>query len=504
VRVLTTLIVVPLVAALLMVLLDRIGRGAQAWGVGLGAALAVLAMTVHAWISFDLQAPGFQFVERAAWLPAFGAHYHLAVDGISLVLVSLTACLTPMAFLMSRDSRGRPLVARDVAVLVIEAACIVAFTARDLLLFYVSAEAMLLPVFVLIGVWGGGRRVYAALRFLLFSLTASGLTLLAILWIGWRHQVATGIWTFAMQDLLALDLPAGTQSGAFLALVVACAIRMPVFPFHTWFSDALAQAPTAGGVMLAGCVVNVGGYGLVRFAFPLLPDAAATAAPWLAVIAAAGVLYGAVAAIGQDDLRRVVAYVTVSHMGLVMLGLSALTVDGMQGALFHLVAHGAWSAGLLMVTGMLAVRRHTTRMSDFGGLFVVVPGLSFAWLAMTLASIGIPGAPGLMGTVRSLAGAAGSTSLVHGPLLAAIAGAGMIVAGVCMLRAFWHVSLGPIRSDRNRGLRDVTAGESVVLVPLCVLVIAIGVWPSPLLAVVEPAALAALAGILGTTSAIGP
>lgn len=501
---LTTLVVVPLAAALLMALLGRIGHETQAWRVGLGAALAELAVTVHAWIAFDLQAPGFQFVERAAWLPAFGADYHLAVDGISLALVSLTAVLTPMALFMSRHSRGRHPVACDVAVLVIEAACIVAFTARDLLLFYVSAEAMLLPAFALIGVWGGGRRVYAAIRFLLFSLTASGLTLLAILWIAWRHQVATGIWTFAMQDLLSIDMPAGSPSWAFLALVVACAIRMPVFPLHTWFSDALAQAPTAGGVMLAGCVVNVGGYGLVRFAFPLFPEAAATAAPWLAAIAAVGVLYTAFAAIAQDDLRRVVAYVTVSHMGLVMLGVSALAADGMQGALFHLVAHGAWSAGLLMVTGMLAVRRHTTRMSDFGGLRVVVPGLSIAWLAMTMASIGIPGAPGLVGTVRSLAGAAGSTSLAHGPLLAAIAGAGTIVAGVCMLRAFWRVSSGPITSDRNRGLRDVTAGECVVLVPLWLLVIAIGVWPSPLLAVIEPAALASLAGILGATSAIGP
>jgi len=502
--VLTTLVVVPLVAALLMALLGRIGHEANARRVGIGAALAVVAATVRAWFSFDLQASGFQFVERAAWLPAFGADYHLAVDGISLVLVSLTACLTLMALLASWHSRDRYSVGRDAAVLVIEAACLAAFTARDLLLFYVSAEVMILPMCALVGIWGRGRRVYASMRFLLFSLTASGLTLLAILWIAWRHQVATGIWTFAVQDLLAIDMPAGTQSWAFLALAVAFAIRMPVFPFHTWFADALAQAPASGGVMLVGCVVNVAGYGLVRYAFPLLPDAAATAAPWLAMIAVIGILHGAFVAIGQDDLRRVVASVTVSHMGLVVLGVSALTVDSIQGALFHLVAHGAWSAGLLIVIGMLAARRQTTRMSDFGGLRLVVPGLSLAWLVMTTAAIGIPGAPGLVGTVRSLAGAAASPSLGYGPLLAVTAGAGMIVAGVCMLRAFWRVSLGPITSDRNRGLRDVAGVERVVLIPVCLMVIAIGVWPSPLLAVIEPAALAALVEILGATLSIGP
>jgi NADH-quinone oxidoreductase subunit M len=502
--VLTTLVVVPLTAALLMALLSRSGRDAQARRVGIGAALAVLAVTVRAWVSFNPHAPGFQFVERAAWLPSFGADYHLAADGLSLALVSLTACLTPMALLASWYSRDRYPVARDVAVLVIEAACIVAFTARDMLLFYVSAEIMILPVCALIGVWGRDRRVYATIRFLLFSLTASGLTLLAILWIAWRHQVVTGVWTFATQDLLALEMPAGTQTWVFLALAVACAIRMPVFPFHTWFADAVAQAPTGGGVMLVGCVANVGGYGLVRYAFPLLPDAAATAAPWLAVIAAVGVVYGAFVAIAQDDLRRVVAYVTVSHMGLMMLGVSALTTDGLLGALFHLVAHGAWGAGLLIVIGMLAVRRQTTRISAFGGLRFVVPGLSIAWLVMTMASIGIPGAPGLVGTVRSLAGASASTSLAYGPLLAATAGAGMIVAGVCMLRAFWQVSFGRLASDRNRGLRDVTAGERVVLVPLCLLVIAFGVWPSPLLALIEPVARASLAQILDGTLSIGP
>ena len=227
---LTTLVVVPLTGALLMALLSRSGRNVQARRVGIAASLAVVAVTVRAWFSFDTQTPGFQFVERAAWLPAFGADYHVAADGLSLALVSLTACLTPMALLVSGSARDRYPVVRDVAVLVIEAACIVAFTARDMLLFYVSGEIMILPVCALIGVWGRDRRVHATTRFLLCSLAASGLTLLAILWIAWRHQVVTGTWTFAAQDLLALQMPAVMQTWVFLALAVACAWTAMTMP----------------------------------------------------------------------------------------------------------------------------------------------------------------------------------------------------------------------------------------------------------------------------------
>lgn len=501
---LTTLVVLPLAGALLRILSARAGREEHAWRLGMGAALAVLAVIAGAWVSFDLSSPGFQFVERVAWLPGFGAEYHLGVDGISLTLVSLTACLTPLALLSSRYSRDEHGAARDAAILVIEAACLVAFTARDLLLFYVSAEVMLLPVFALIGVWGRERRVYASMKFLVYSLTGSVLLLLAILAVAWRHQVATGAWTFAMPDLLLLAMPARAQTWVFLAFAIAFAIRMPVFPFHTWFADALEQAPTAGAVMIAGCVVNVGGYGLWRYALPLLPEAAAVATPWLAVMAAVGIVHGALVAIAQDDLRRVAAYVSVSQMGLVMLGLSALTLQGMQGAIFHLVAHGAWSGGLLMVIGMLAVRRQTTRLSDFGGLHRVVPGLSTAWLVMTMAPVGVPGAIGLVGAALSLVGTAGSASLASGRLLAAVAGAGLILAGVCMVRVFRRVSLGPVTSDRNRGLRDLTAGERVALLPLGGLVIAAGVWPWPLLAAIEPAILASLVEIAGAAVAVVP
>jgi NADH-quinone oxidoreductase subunit M len=484
---LTILILLPLSGAAMAGVLGGLGRVEPARRLGLGVSIWTFVATLAAWMLFDPAAAGVQFVTRVPWVDLFGVSYHVGVDGPGLALVTLTAWFTMLALLLSSRVSHRAPAGFTALVLVLEAAAIAAFSARDLLLFFVSTEVMVLTAFALIGVWGRDRRVYAATRLLLTHLAGSSLMLVAIIWIAWRYQVATGFWTFDLPDLIALDLPAGLQTWLWLAFVLAFAIRAPLFPLHTWFPDALAQAPAPVGVLLGGVLANVGGCGLFRITFPLLPDASLTFAPWLAALAAVGIVHGAFVAMAQSDLRRVVAYLSISHMGVVVLGLCALTMPGMQGGVVQLLMRPLWTGGMLLVVGMMVQRRGTTEVIQFGGLRHVVPGLSAMLLLMTVASIGLPATGTFVGVTRALAGTLESPVLVYGRMFVAVAVAGVLLWSVAMLRVLMRVIAGPITRDRNRGLRDLTVSEWLIVAPVGVLVVVLGVWPGPLLDLIDPA-----------------
>src|SRR6187397_653399 len=288
--------------------------------------------------------------------------------------------------------------------LALEAAMIGVFVSLDLFLFYLFWDAMLIPMYFLIGVWGYDRRIYAAIKFMLYTMAGSVLMLLAIIWLAYYHQTVTGVPSFDLVDLYALNVPAGVQTWLFLAFAVAFAIKVPLFPFHTWLPDAHVQAPTAGSVILAGVLLKMGTYGFVRFAFPLFPTAAAEFAPWIGALAVLGIIYGALVAMVQPDMKKLVAYSSVSHLGFVVLGICAMNVQGLQGAVYQMLAHGVSTGGLFLIVGMLSDRRHTRLTSEFGGLKAVMPRLVAAFLLVTLSSIALPGMNGFIGEFLILLG----------------------------------------------------------------------------------------------------
>jgi NADH-quinone oxidoreductase subunit M len=355
------------------------------------------------------------------------------------------------------------------------------FISLDLFLFYVFWDAMLIPMYFLIGIWGYERRVYAAVKFILYTLGGSVLMLLAILSLASLHNAATGSYSFDLQKIYALQIPPGEQGWLFLAFALAFAIKVPIFPFHTWLPDAHVEAPTAGSVILAGVLLKMGTYGFVRFAFPLFPDAAAQFAPYLAVLAVIGIVYGALVAMVQPDMKKLVAYSSVSHLGFVVLGICAMDTQGVQGAVYQMLSHGVSTGGLFLVVGMLVDRRHTRLISEYGGLKKVMPHLVAAFLILTLASIGLPGLSGFVGEFLILLGV-----FRWSPPLATVAATGVILSATYMLWMFQRVNYGPVTNEKNTGLRDLSPREWAILVPIIAVAVLMGVMPNLFLRPIEP------------------
>ncbi len=476
---LTLIVLLPLAGALVIAFLDG-ARAAVVRSVALGASLLAFAATLLLWLRFDPASAEFQLVERHAWIPAFGIHYFVGVDGISLFLVVLTGFLTPLALLSSWESVRDRVKAFSMLLLALESAMLGVFVSLDLFLFYVFWDAMLIPMYFLIGIWGYDRRVYAALKFLLYTMAGSVLMLLAIIALAYYHNAATGAPSFDLLELYALDLPEWLQFWGFLAFAVAFAIKVPLFPFHTWLPDAHVEAPTAGSVILAGVLLKMGTYGLVRFAFPLFPDAALYFAPYIAVAAVIGIIYGALVAMVQPDLKKLVAYSSVSHLGFVALGIAAMNLQGVQGAVYQMLNHGVSTGGLFLIVGMLSDRRHTRLISEFGGLKRVLPKLSAAFLVMTLASIGLPGLNGFVGEFLILLGA-----FRWQPRYAAVAACGVLLSAVYMLWMFQRVNYGPVTHEENERLPDITLRERFALWPAVAMAIVMGVAPAVFLRPME-------------------
>jgi NADH-quinone oxidoreductase subunit M len=355
------------------------------------------------------------------------------------------------------------------------------FVAIDLFLFYVFWDAMLIPMYFLIGIWGYDRRVYAAVKFILYTMAGSVLMLVAILGLAYLYSAATGVYSFNLSDLLTLDLAPRTEAWFFLAFALAFAIKVPLFPFHTWLPDAHVEAPTAGSVILAGVLLKMGTYGLLRFAFPLFPEAAVFFAPYLAGLAVVGIVYGALVAMVQPDLKKLVAYSSVSHLGFVVLGICAMNPQGVQGAIYQMLNHGVSTGALFLIVGMLSDRRHTRLIAEFGGLKKTIPRLSAAFLIITLSSIALPGLNGFVGEFLILMGA-----FLWSPRFAAVAASGVILSAVYMLWMFQRVNYGPVTNEKNRDLPDLTGREAWVLVPTIVMAIVMGVLPGPFLRPMAP------------------
>jgi NADH-quinone oxidoreductase subunit M len=498
---LTSLIFVPLAGGVAVLLMGR-GRDRLARYVAIAASLVAFVLSLVVWAQFDAASSAYQFVERSPWLPDFGISYHLGVDGISLLLVVLTTFLTPISLLCSWESIESRVREFSFFMLALEAAMIGVFVSLDLFLFYVFWDAMLIPMYFLIGIWGYDRRIYAAIKFILYTMAGSVLMLIAIIWIAYHHQNITGVLSFDLEDLLALNVPAALQIWLFLAFAVAFAIKVPLFPFHTWLPDAHVEAPTAGSVILAGVLLKMGTYGLLRFAFPLFPDAAQVFAPWLALLAVIGIVYGALVAMVQPDMKKLVAYSSVSHLGFVVLGLCALNVQGVQGAVYQMLAHGISTGGLFLVVGMLSDRRHTRLIAEYGGIKAVAPQLVAAFLLVTLASVALPGMNGFVGEFLILIGAFnGAFDPDRAPIYTAVAATGVILSAVYMLWMFQRVNYGPLTNPKNRGLRDLSVREWIVIGPICAMAVFMGVVPGVFLQPMEPAVRKTIQQVIGAGSA---
>jgi NADH-quinone oxidoreductase subunit M len=475
---LTALVLLPVVAAIVTALVP--GRRREVH-LSLGIALSVFPLALAAYLFWVFEpSAGFQYVERATWYAPWGIDWHLGVDGISLPMVVLTTILVPIALAASTSIHSR-IKEFVIYTLLLEAALIGAFLALDLFLFFVFFEAMLVPMYFIIGIWGAERRIYAAVKFFIYTAFGSALMLAAIIGLALTHVDQTGSASFALSDLSNLELTVGAERLFFAAFAIAFAIKVPLFPFHTWLPDAHVEAPTAGSVLLAAVLLKLGTYGLLRFNLALFPEASVDAIPIMAILAVVGIIYGAVVAIVQPDLKKLVAYSSVSHLGFIVLGTFALTSGGLQGAVIQNVNHGLTTGALFLLVGMIYDRRHTKRIADLGGLQKTMPLLAGFFLFMTFASIGLPGLNGFVGEFLVLIG-----SFPALPSLTIIAAVGVVLAAIYLLWAYERVFTGVPEKEENRILTDLSVREIALLAPLAILVLVIGLYPNVLLDKITP------------------
>jgi NADH-quinone oxidoreductase subunit M len=439
--------------------------------------VSLLAFLQSLWIlwRFDPNTGAMQLVERLRWIPAYGIEYAVGIDGLSLFLVLLTAFLTPVAILASWTIHDR---VKEYLffMLFLETGMLGALVAVDLFLFYVFWEVMLVPMYFLIGVWGGERRIYAAVKFVIYTMAGSLLMLVGIIFLATRNFQVTQSLTFDLLRISNLNLPYDEQMWLFLAFALSFAIKVPLFPLHTWLPDAHVEAPTAGSVILAGVLLKMGTYGFLRFAIPLFPAAALSAAPWVVALAVVGIVYGAMVAMMQDDLKKLVAYSSVSHLGFVMLGLFAFNLQGIEGAVYQMLNHGLSTGALFLIVGMIYDRRHTRLIDDFGGLWKQIPIFSGFFLVVTLSSIGLPGLNGFVGEFLILLGA-----FATAPIWTAIAATGVVLGAITMLWMFRRVVFGPLARPENQRLEDMNAREICMLAPIIALIFFMGIYPQPFL-----------------------
>src|SRR5881409_3059271 len=457
----------------------------------LAITLVTFVLSLPLYFGFAGDISGYQFEENRPWMPTLGAAYHVGIDGISLLLVLLTTFLMPLALASAWgviEDRLKEFIA---TMLILETGMLGVFVSLDLFLFYVFWEAMLIPMYFIIGVWGGPNRIYAAVKFVLYTMVGSVLMLVAILALYSQHGLTTGTLTFDLPTVTRWVMPQGrAQTLMFLAFALAFAIKVPLFPFHTWLPDAHVEAPTAGSVILAGVLLKMGTYGFLRFCLPLFPDASVDLGPWVFALAVIGIVYGALVSTVQPDLKKLVAYSSVSHLGFVMLGLFTLTPQGLVGGVIQMVNHGLSTGALFLMVGMIYERRHTRLISEFGGLWTVIPGFSALLLIVCLSSLGLPGLNGFVGEFLILVG----TFSVN-KWLAAAATTGIIFAAVYLLWMYQRVAFGEIRHEANRRLADLTPREWAVLVPVLVLIVWIGVYPKAFTAKTEASVLALIAQV---------
>jgi NADH-quinone oxidoreductase subunit M len=474
---LSLILFLPVIGAVLLALMPRQGEAGLKTTAFL-VSLATFALSLVMAAGFNASADDqFQFRERLLWMPQLGITYRLGVDGISMVLVLLTTLLSAVAILSSWSAVHERVKEYMIFLLLLETGMLGVFMARDLFVFYVFWEVMLLPMYFIIGIWGGPRRVYATIKFVLYTLVGSLLMLVAILYLYLHSAPSGGPLTFDLQRAFAVapTLPRETQLWLFLAFALAFAIKVPMFPFHTWLPDAHVEAPTAGSVILAGVLLKMGTYGFLRFCLVLFPVIAVQVAPVMILLAVIGIVYGALVALVQTDIKKLVAYSSVSHLGFVILGLFALNQQGMQGAVLQMINHGLSTGGLFLLVGMIYERRHTREMSEFGGLWKVLPVFTLFFLIVMLSSVGLPGLNGFVGEFLILLGAFAEPA---NRILTAVGATGVILGAAYLFWMFQRVMQGPLNNPANQRLTDLTPREIAVLAPLAIVMFVIGIYPN--------------------------
>lgn len=474
--ILSVIVFLPLVGVLLLIVINKENH-VVIKGVTLLIALVNFIISLALYRDFDLTTHQFQFAVNIPWVSDYGMNYHLGIDGISLFLVLLTTFLTVISVVACWNDIKEKVKGFMMCILFLETGMIGVFTSLDLLLFYVFWEITLIPMYLLIGVWGApARRIYAAVKFFLYTMFGSLLMLVAILVLYFYHHSVTGIYTFELEQLYKLSIPYGTQIWLFLAFALAFAIKVPMFPFHTWLPDAHTEAPTVGSVLLAAVLLKMGTYGFLRFNLPLFPDATMAFVPLMSILAIIGIIYGAMVCIVQKDLKRLIAFSSVSHLGFVMLGIFALNLQGLEGGILQMLNHGLSTGALFLLVGMLYERRHTRMIEEFGGLSKVMPVYATFFMIVTLSSIGLPGLNGFVGEFLILLGTFKSNMSY-----AVFAALGVIFAAVYMLWMFQRVMFGEVTKKENKNLKDLSLREVVVLLPLIFFIFQIGVYPKPFL-----------------------
>jgi NADH-quinone oxidoreductase subunit M len=455
--------------------------------VAMGAAAVEFVLSLWMWVRFDAAIPGLQFAESYQWIPEFGIRYIVGVDGLNLLLVVLTAFLSLLVFAHQWPVEKNGQKAFLALLLALEGGMVGALVALDLVFFYIFWEAMLIPMYFIIGVFGGERRIYAATKFVIYTVAGSLLMLAALIVLYLVHYRQRGFYSTSLLDLYQVGLPAEAQTWMFLAAAVAFAIKVPMWPFHTWLPDAHVEAPTVGSVILAGVLLKMGTYGLLRFAIPLFPDAATQFAPWLMGLGIVGIIYGALMSWVQTDAKKLVAYSSVSHLGFVVVGSFAvaggamLSREALTGAVYQMINHGISTGALFFLIGVIYDRRHTRQLAEFGGLAKVMPWFAVMLIVATLGSVGLPGTGGFVGEFLILLG-----TFQVAPWAAVLSGLGVVLGAVYMLTLCRRILFGPLANEKNKTLPDLRWNEWAALAPLAVLVIAMGVVPNLFLAKVRP------------------
>jgi len=473
---LSIILFTPLAGALVLLLVNKQNENAIRWIANL-VALAGFAVSVPLWFWYQPSgAEQFQLVERASWIPSIGAEYYLGVDGLSTLLILLTTMMGFIAILSSWTAITERVKEYYIFLLVLQTGMLGAFMSLDFLLFFLFWEVMLVPMYFLIGIWGSSNRLYSAIKFFLYTLVGSVVMLLGILALYFYNYNLTGVHTFDVTVFQKLSVPFNMQWWVFLAFFLGFAIKVPMFPFHTWLPDAHTDAPTAGSVILAAVLLKMGTYGFLRFSLPILPDATRYFVPMVSVLCIIGIVYGALVALAQKDWKRLVAYSSVSHMAMVMLGMFALNPVGITGSIIQQLNHGISTGGLFLIVGIVYERRHTREISEYGGLSKVMPVYAAIFLIMTMSSIGLPALNGFIGEFLILQGA-----FIYSKVWAAFAASGVVLGAAYMLYLYQRTMFGKIENPKNEHLLDLSHREFATFAPLLVLAVWMGLYPAPFL-----------------------